>query len=161
MNLDKRIGTLTCFDIEKAKQFLGKKGYFANAIANYNYLDIRKYGTLTDVRDNDYPFREWNHEYWSLFIPENLLKKEVVSRPFSIIEFKGHTPKMLFPDDLIHFRNKDTGFEEYAQRYNGYIVNSENTYVCLGSREYSLKDLFEKFEYLDQDGEWNMFGVKE
>ena len=38
-------------------------------------------------------------------------------------------------------------------------MNSQDTVICLGSREYSLKDLFEKFEYLDKDGEWNTFGV--
>lgn len=95
MNLDKRIKSLsdilTCFDIERAKQFLGKKGYFVNAIANFNYLDIRKYGTLTDVRDNDYPFREWNNEYWSLFIPESRLKPvEPVEKidEISILKYK-------------------------------------------------------------------------
>ena len=40
-------------------------------------------------------------------------------------------------------------------------MSSEDTVICLGSREYSLKDLFEKFEYLDKDGGWNTFGVEE
>ena len=78
MKLDERIKSLsdilTCFDIEKANHFLGKKGYFATYIADFNYLDIIKYGTLTDVRNDDYPFREGNDEYWSLFIPESFLK---------------------------------------------------------------------------------------
>lgn len=68
---------------------------------------------------------------------------------------------MIFPDDLIHFRHNKTGYEEYAQRYNGYIVDGKTTFICLGSREYSLENLFKNFEFLDKDGEWNMFGVGE
>ena len=154
MKLDARIKSLsdilTCFDIEETKQYIGQKGYFALNIGYYKCLADIKYGTLTGVGSS-----------WDFFLPECLLENKKYSRPFSIIEFKGNLPKMIFPDDLIHFRNKDSGFDEYAQRYNGYIVNSQDTVICLGSREYSLKDLFEKFEYLDKDGEWNTFGVEE
>lgn len=166
MKLDSRIKTLsdilTCFDIEEAKQFIGQKGYFEDYLDKYNSLEVSEYGTLTEVVDNEAPFKSDNRCHWRFFIPESLVENvECYSRPFSIIEFKGNLPKMIFPDDLIHFRNKDTGFEEYAQRYNGYIVSSQDTVICLGSREYSLKDLFEKFEYLDKDGSWNTFGVEE
>ena len=166
MKLDARIKSLsdilTCFDIEETKQYIGQKGYFALNIGYYKCLADIKYGTLTGVGNDDAfaPFKESDCS-WDFFLPECLLENKKYSRPFSIIEFKGNLPKMIFPDDLIHFRNKDSGFDEYAQRYNGYIVSSQDTVICLGSREYSLKDLFEKFEYLDKDGEWNTFGVEE
>ena len=167
MKLDPRIKSLsdvlTCFDTEQAKQFKGEKGYFEDYLHNYNSLEDehKEYGTLTEVLDNEAPFKSDNRCHWRFFLPECLLENKKYSRPFSIIEFKGNLPKMIFPDDLIHFRNKDSGFDEYAQRYNGYIVNSQDTVICLGSREFSLKDLFKKFEYLDKDGEWNTFGVEE
>ena len=50
---------------------------------------------------------------------------------------------------------------DLVQKYNGYIVNSQTTVICLGSREYTLGDLFKNFEYLGKDGEWNTFGVEE
>ena len=167
MKLDPRIKSLsdilTCFNIEDAKQYIDQKGYFSDTLCGFSNLSSNRcYNILTDVRDDGYPFRRDNNDYCCLFIPESrLLENKKYSRPFSIIEFKGNLPKMIFPDDLIHFRNKDTGLEEYAQRYNGYIVNSQDTVICLGSREYSLKDLFEKFEYLDKDGDWLPFGVEE
>lgn len=165
MELDKRIKSkndiLTSFDVKDAGRFLGQKGYFSDCIDLYRCLDNRKHGILTEIKDSDCPFKEDDNEFWRFFIPESLLENKKYSRPFSLIEFKGNTPKMIFPDDLIHFRNKNGGFIEYAQRYNGYIVNSRVTVICLGSREYSLEDLFENFEYLDRDGEWNTFGVEE
>lgn len=165
MELDKRIKSkndiLTCFDLERAIKFLGQKGYFSDCFDLYRCLDNRKYGILTEIKDSDCPFKEDDYEFWRFFIPESLVENKKYSRPFSLIEFKGNTPKMIFPDDLIHFRDKNSGFIEYAQRYNGYIVNSRVTVICLGSREYSLEDLFENFEYLDRDGEWNTFGVEE
>lgn len=163
MELDKRIKSkndiLTCFDVKDAGRFLNQKGYFSDCIDLYRCLDNRKYGILTEIKDSDCPFKEGDNEFWRFFIPESLLENKKYSRPFSLIEFKGNTPKMIFPDDLIHFRDKNNGFVEYAQRYNGYIVNSRVTVICLGSREYSLEDLFENFEYLGRDGEWNTFGV--
>lgn len=92
MNLDNRIKSLsdilTCFDIEQANNFLGKKGYFAAALANFQYLDIRKYGILTDVRNNDYPFREGNDEYWAYFIPESRLEPVEKIDEISILKYK-------------------------------------------------------------------------
>lgn len=166
MQLDKRIeklsDILTCFDIQKAGQFLGHEGYFADVNSSYQSLDNRAYGILTEIKDAAYPFKKDNTEYWRFFIPEIRLKPgEKKYRPYTLQEFKGNLPKMIHPDDLIHFRHKNNEFSEYAQRYNGYIVNSRATVICLGSREYTLGDLFENFEYLDKDGEWNTFGVEE
>ena len=92
MNLDKRIKSLsdilTCFDIEQANNFLGKKGYFVAALANFQYLDIRKYGTLTDVRNNDYPFRADNDEFWAYFIPECRLEPVEKIDEISVLKYK-------------------------------------------------------------------------
>lgn len=92
MKLDSRIKALsdilTCFDIEKAGQFLGQKGYFTSALANFQYLDIRKYGILTDVRNNDYPFREGYDEYCAYFIPESRLESVEKIDEMSILKYK-------------------------------------------------------------------------
>ena len=58
MKLDSRIKSLsdilTCFDIERAKEFLGEKGYFASDL--YCFTDLRRvcppYGTLANVFDD-------------------------------------------------------------------------------------------------------------
>ena len=62
MKLDKRIRALsdilTCFDIERAKEFLGEKGYFAGDL--YCFTDLRRvcppYGTLANVFDDQDDF---------------------------------------------------------------------------------------------------------
>ena len=95
MNLDKRIKTLsdilTCFDIEQAGQFLGQKGYFVDCLASYRNLGNRAYGTLTEIKDSDCPFKMNNYEYWRFFIPESRLKPvEPVEKidEMSILKYK-------------------------------------------------------------------------
>ena len=113
MKLDSRIKSLsdilTCFDIEEAKQYIGQKGYFEDYLDKYNSLEVSEYGTLTEVVDNEAPFKSDNRCHWRFFIPESLLENKKYSRPFSIIEFKCNLPKMIFPDNLIYFRHKNNG----------------------------------------------------
>lgn len=60
MNLDKRIKTnkmpLTCFDINKAKQFIGKNCYFSLTIEQFENLDKCQKATLTDILNCPTPF---------------------------------------------------------------------------------------------------------
>jgi len=166
MQLDKRFKVLPfcCLSAEKCDKYIGQKGYFSNNIALFKNIDLCIDGTLEAVHGDEaesFEMRD-NRKFYRYFIPECFVEpKEKQFRPYTLQEFKGNLPKMIFPDDLIHFRHKNNEFSEYAQRYNGYIVNSRATVICLGSREYTLGDLFENFEYLDKDGEWNTFGVEE
>ena len=75
-------------------------------------------------------------------------------------EFKDNLPKMMLSDDVIHFRDKATD-AKFSLKFVGEILDGSDWFVCLGTREYSLKELFEDFEYLDKDGGWNTFGVDE
>ena len=78
MKLDSRIkklsDILTCFDVKDAGQFIGQKGYFVGYISSYQNLGNRAYGTLTEIKDSDCPFKMDNNEYWCFFIPESRLK---------------------------------------------------------------------------------------
>lgn len=60
MELDKRIKPnkmpLTCFDINKAKQFVGKNCYFSFTIEQFENLDKCQKATLTDILDCPTPF---------------------------------------------------------------------------------------------------------
>ena len=95
MKLDPRIKALsdilTCFDIEEAKQYIGQKGYFVGYISSYQNLGNRAYGTLTEIKDSDCPFKMDNNEYWCFFIPESRLKPiEPVEKidEISILKYK-------------------------------------------------------------------------
>ena len=95
MNLDKRIkklsDILTCFDVKDAGQFLGQKGYFTDCLASYQNLGNRAYGTLTEIRDSDCPFKMSNNDYWRFFIPESrLIPVEPIEKidEVSILKYK-------------------------------------------------------------------------
>jgi hypothetical protein len=92
MKLDKRIKSfsdiLTCFDIENAGQFLGQKGYFSDCLASFQNLANRTYGTLTEIKDSDCPFKMNGNEYWCFFIPECRLESVEKIDEVSILKYK-------------------------------------------------------------------------
>ena len=95
MNLDNRIkklsDILTCFDVKDAGQFIGQKGYFVDLLDSYRNLGNRAYGTLTEIKDSDCPFKMNNYEYWRFFIPESrLIPVEPVEKidEISILKYK-------------------------------------------------------------------------
>ena len=161
MKLDKRIKSkediLTCFDIEKAGQFLGHKGYFANVNSSYQNLDNKAYGILTEIKDAAYSFKMDNNEYWRFFIPEIILKpKEKKFRPCTLDDFG------LNIGDLIRFRRKDDHNSEICTMYTGYVKYKGIVKVQLGAGYYSFDELFNNYEWFDKDSNtWEMFGVEE
>lgn len=161
MKLDKRIKSkediLTCFDIEKAGQFLGHKGYFANVNSSYQNLDNKAYGILTEIKDAAYSFKMDNNEYWRFFIPEIILKpKQKKFRPCTLDDFGLHI------GDLIRFRRKDNHNPEICTMYTGYLKNNGIVKVMLGVGYYNFEELFNSYEWFDKDSNtWEIFGVEE
>ena len=102
MELDKRIKSLsdilTCFDIEKSKQYVDQKGYFAGKL--YCFRDIQKcdYGTLSDVCDDRaevFHMKEYDIHY-PYFIPERFLKPtEKKCRPLTLDEVNDMCKKCM------------------------------------------------------------------
>lgn len=161
MELDSRIKSkndiLTCFDLEQAIQFIGQEGYFADVISSYQNLGNRAYGTLTDIEDNDYPFKMGNNEYWRFFIPECSLKpkpKEKKFRPFK--DTKEFFIKTNFEEgDLIHIRSKN------KIEYWLMLVGWTNNAIKLGTDNFTFENLFENFELWDGEERFIPFGVLE
>lgn len=176
MKLDKRIKTLsdilTCFDIEKAKQYIGQKGYFEDYLHNYNSLenDQKEYGTLTEVLDSEVPFKSDNRCHWRFFLPESKLlefkKKEF--KPFANTKEKTYRPfantKEFFlmrnfeVGDLIHIRSKGDN-KEYHLLIAGYTDEE----LMLGNLQgLSLNELLHWFELWDcEDNKFKPFGFEE
>ena len=74
MKLDPRIykdkKPLDCFDIQKAKKFLGAKGYFSPYIDYFSDLKLTHYGTLLDIDDrNTIPYGIDDDSYYTFFLP--------------------------------------------------------------------------------------------
>ena len=154
MELDKRIKSLsdilTCFDVERAKEFLGEKGYFAGDLYCFTDLQSCTYGTLTDACDDQagpFHMREDN-AYHQHFIPECSLKsKEKQYRPYTFMEF---TDKFTVGQP-IKFRQKGAeGYERYLI-LNGYQHEQHEgrtvTYIYIGSQGYTLDALFNDYEW--------------
>ena len=164
MKLDKRIiegkKPLDCFDTDVAKQFIGKKGYFADN--DYAFIDITSddypisYATLTGVdefhRISFYDNFDVRHYY---FLPEEWIDLKKKYRPYSISEWIEHHEI----GDIIHYRSKSDG-TELLHMYLGTRHKQESVKITLGDASYSLEHLFEEYE-IEVDGEWRPFGVEE
>lgn len=154
------------FNVETAEQYIGKRGYFTDDIFNFSNLDNCCAGMLASVEsDNRHPYYCAISDEgviikgnFSFFLPAEFVEekpKEKQYRPYTIEEFCNEG------FEIIVFREKDCPSREFHLRYNGYR-KCDNVYkVILGNMSYTLSDLFEDFEYLDSDGEWKPFGVKE
>lgn len=164
MKLDKRIiegkKPLDCFDTEIAKEFIGKKGYFADN--NYAFIDITSddypicYATLTSVDEFQriafYDNFDVRHYY---FLPEEWVNLKKKYRPYSLSEWiEQHEI-----GDIIHYRSKSDG-TELRHMYLGTRHRPEYKMLTLGDSSYSLECLFEDYE-IEVDDEWLPFGAKD
>ena len=163
MKLDLRIKSkldiLSCFDIEKAKEFVGQKGYFANDLNYFSTVQSCYYDTLAEVRDNDRPFKDEDCCPWSFFIPESKLleikKKEF--RPFANTK-EFFLMRNFKVGDLIHIRSKANN-----QEYQLLITGCTDNKLMLGSfYSRSFNELLQDFELWNCDyNKFIPFGVEE
>ena len=163
MKLDSRIkklsDILTCFDIEKAKEFVGQKGYFENDLYCFSDVETCFYNTLAEVKDGDTPFKDDDCCYWNLFIPESVfLKSKKKYRALTIDEFLDRFDI----GEVIVFRSKAMPDYVLHVLFDGYVENGKDNEVSiiLGHHRYSLQELFTSYEYDDGDN-WLSFGVEE
>ena len=173
MELDKRIKEgkkpLTCFDVDIAKQFIGKKGYFSHYIDNYADLKNTVLGTLGSTGDT---FHEsfccteetFDNYYYEFFLPAEWVKQpEKKYRPYTLAEWVDQHEI----GEVIHFRDKDYK-QKFNVMYTGYVIdNGEDIEdirttgrIMLIYTGYFLENLFEDYE-ICINGEWQPFGVME
>lgn len=157
---------LTYADLDKAKEYIGKKGYFG-----YKFKDIQldlnkniKPEQLTDIDSTCcIPFK--NKEYaGGFFLPEDKVIEDnpiILLRPFnSFNEFINYTKINL--TKFVWFRDKKSKIETSAMivGYQDDEKKPAESLVSLGGRWFSYQILFDNAEILLND-EWKMFGVKE
>lgn len=173
MKPDERIKALsdilTCFDIERAKEFIGQKGYFAGDLYWFNDLPSCPYGTLTKVSDNTdntsdiFQREDREEELYPYFIPESSLKPvEKACRPFTLSEFSDK----FTVGQPIKFREKGAAEDELyfillgyrSSLYDGKTI----PYIYIGYLTFTLDELFNDYEWQETDtGDWKLFGVEE
>lgn len=176
MKLDSRIlegkKPLDCFDIAKAKQFIGKKGLFGTCILQFKNLDTCPKCVVDELKRivnfSEDPFVTSGNHAYMYFLPEEWLKEpeewlkelEKKYRPYTLAEWIGqHTI-----GDVIRYRCKSQK-TELRHLYVGYgygigadIKNTTSGTLTLGVASYTLDYLLEDYE-IEVNGEWLPFGV--
>lgn len=82
MELDTRIlegkRPLTCFDLEQAKDFVGKKGYFSDHLHKYSNISDLTIDTLKtfSLDKNDYMPYITKITAWECFLPAEWVREE-------------------------------------------------------------------------------------
>ena len=169
MELDKRIikgkRPLTCFDVEEAKQYIGKECYFTNTYCTFEDLHRIPKGELqyvSDDKDASDPYKTACY-YYPFCLPCEWVKeekKEPKYRPYTIKDFEEAFLKGEF-EDFIIFRDKNYPDNVYTLRYNGNFISGGIEFICLGARSISFRNLFEDYEVMNTDGDFVPFGVLE
>ena len=179
MKLDPRIilqtDILTPFDEERAEQFIGQKGFFANDIQCFENLYGCRYGVLVNAfadDSNDHYYNPYQHQdedlFYPYFIPESSLKPE--EKKPDEKKYRPYTPEE-FCDKFqvgqpVKFRKKDDGESEqdlilhglWYERRDGKTI----AYGRLGSHLYALDELFNDFEWRALfKKDFEPFGVEE
>ena len=144
-----------------AQVYIGQNGIFSNDPQDFENLKNAELRVLTDLELREGYTKRFcgDGRFWyEYFLPLANVepKKEKVFRPCTLDDFG------LNIGDLIRFRRKGDNDFETCTMYMGYIKNSGIVKVQLGTIYYSLKELFEDYEWFDKDSNtWEPFGVKE
>ena len=161
--LDKRIKDFS--DIQSYRQYddkyVGETGYFTDYFADLTDLSRCKKSVLVAIDDDtvtDNLFDAGNG-FYRFFIPESLLK-EVKYRPLTKDEFIRMFNNGVF-GQWITMKSVATENEYYMQITGCYISELNNVFICLGSLQFSLGNLFTDYRWKDSDGNWRVFGVEE
>lgn len=164
MKLDPRIEQgkkpLTPFDVDEAREYVGKDCYFTSHIADFNAIDRHGYyikkGKLTSIIfNNDIDPAPYCHtsenDVWneSFIVPCEWVE---TSRPFTIQEFL----RCFDVFETIHYRKKHNDSVLTGQ-FKGFYVLNEDVTVQIGNSVIPLKTLYNEYEvYIF--GKWQVFG---
>ena len=182
LKLDSRIiegkKPLTYFDIEEAKHFIGRKGYFSDCVPVFANLDNATPAILGMVNDNDW-FQPFMATSWPAsgkaryFLPEAWVQEkepEPVWKPYDLDSLRednfilGHAVVM---------RQKFVAKEPariHTVIYLGHSENAENlndVEILLGNIWFGVQRLLDDFEIFDDkygkigQPEWRPFGYQE
>ena len=166
MKLDSRIikgkKPLDCFDVDIARQFIGKKGYFGTHASQFMDLDLCPKCVVDELKEIDEydnsPFISAGGCCYSYFLPAEWVKSEKNYRPFTLNEFLVKFPMLT----NITMREKGDNDCIVTCTVTAYRTRVMSADICLGVEWISLKELFDKYEYKSTLlGMWTPFGEEE
>lgn len=161
MELDKRIiegkKPLTCFDIDEAEKYVGKKCYISNEYDFFRDLDFTQPKILNGVEDCEEPFHYDSGSQAEFCLPAEWVKEpEKKYRPYTVMEFIKEYPL----GSHLHFRPKNDSMEMHRliDGYNDCLNGAGTLFMC--GAMYSMQELYDNYDIF-KDGEWHKFGVEE
>lgn len=168
MKFDKRISsdlrdvyTLYC---RNNNNLLGIEVYASNDIDDFNNIDQCKKGKvdyIDPVHGYAVKVDSENTCYFNFVIPAMVVHEEKVLRPYTIEEFQLEFDV----GKPIKFRRKHDSTSEKYLILLGYSLEECNQVyfdrIHIGNSSYSLKELFEDYEWQNDSNVWKPFGVAE
>ena len=166
MELDSRVidgkRPLTCLDIDNAKHFLGKKGYFSNYLNVYANISLMKEDVLQSL-DEHHNNEHHDETYiasrvkWKFFLPAEWVKepKTPEFEPYNLVTWANDFKI----GDTVFIRKKEEDFL-YKGIYNGWSQGANgDIHISLGAWVFMLTELFHFFE-IYRNGNWEPVGKK-
>lgn len=159
---------IRCFASRNNRECLGKFGYFAEDISEFENLDKCVMGICCFKDGEEFPFYRFDHltrspehpkKAYPLFCPVSIIKEETEEkkyRPFT--DTKEFFIKTNFEvGDLICIRSKPHNHE-----YHLLIIGWTDEGLMLGNfSEMTFDELLDKFELWDGEDNFIPFGVEE
>lgn len=159
------------FNVETAKQYIGKRGYFTDDIFNFSNLDNCCAGMLVSVEaDNRHPYYcgisdegviiKGNFSFFlsAEFVEEKSKEKFIPFRYLNELTDAG-----IEVGKVISIRNKNDDIvvaNVLVTEINYNHENMEVINITLGATGYEFSTLFNSYQF-QVNGEWVPFGVKE
>ena len=168
MKLDKRIiegkKPLTCFDVEEAREFIGKEGYFAGDLSVYQKLDYFQTWTLQEIKNNISRCFKDNvlNEHWNYFLPEEWVQKEKPEPKYRPYKNYDEFYRDFTVGQLITYRDKGCNCIHHAEIIEAFAHTDGDVFVGIGNAVKALSGWFQTIEVKDPEtDEWVPFGVKD
>lgn len=163
MELDPKIKQgfkpLDCFDVETAKEYIGKRGFFFDTLDGFIDLSGRCVKDVLGAIDETFnPFWAKNKScHFNYFLPEEFCND--LYRPYNLAEFLQEFSL----SKPVKFREKGTG-NTFYQIFLGYseYANDSGVDICvsLGATDYTLQELFNEYEIFT-GGAYRPFGKQD
>ena len=154
-------------NLRAAIEYLTEEGYFSDHESFHDY----KEGTLISILVADItplPYEnEHDNQSYRYFIPKDkvVFIEPKKLRPFKNVEEFSSALNIVVGHSAIRYRRKGTTHElvmVFSGYTNGYRKDINEESVVLGASFHSLTNLFEDYEYYDNDNsKWKPFGIEE
>lgn len=142
---------------EDVIDLIGTYGYFSEYLKDWSSKKQLK-RIVIDEKGMYFVADTLNTRY-QYFLPEDKVKEVEEPkrfRPFTLEEFLNKFSVGL----KISYRKKDNSYSGYAL-FNGYYRRNDSKYIAImiGNEDLWLYELCNEYEYLDEHGDWQPFGM--